>query len=120
MKRNLNLMNLASYCNLIGNTLIGLGSLSIIFGSINYLHNYNNIMKESKQELIYKHKIFTQEEFEQIEAQSNAHAEEDLLTLMLGKWASDHLRSDNLTYQRLKRSLSDKFTAIRNYFNKST
>jgi hypothetical protein len=103
MKTNIKLMNCASYLNMAGNILIGFGGLTLTFASINYVHNFDNILKESKKELVNNYSIFSEEEFRDIEERSRIKARQDLMTLIFGmvhrerfvnkKW-SERARSD--------------------------
>jgi hypothetical protein len=110
MKRNIKLMNLASYCNIIGNCLISIGSLSIIFASINYIHNFNNILKVSKNDLVAKYQIFTPKEFKEIEDQSKQKAQEDLATLFLGTWGKEF--TNNPWYSRSIKTMKNIYKDI--------
>jgi hypothetical protein len=89
MKRNLKIMNFATYCNMLGNLLIFSGSMTLVFACINYTHNFTNILKESRKELVRKYEILTPEEFVEIKIRSTMKAREDLLILLFGVYGKD-------------------------------
>jgi hypothetical protein len=86
MKTNIKIINSAIYFNMLGNFFIGYSILGFTFVTFNYIHNFNNILRESKKALITNSQIFTKEEFKALELKSKSKAREELLTLFLGDY----------------------------------